>query len=158
MPIEPWLLQFDPNSKNTIWGTSIPLAVGRNRFGDARLPRDGLLRRTDGEELVVYESWEADRPWWSEAIAAYPQQGVGVRFRPLVHARLDDPDGEGDGQGDDDGILPFEPPPIPPQPLGNPKTPRDNNSKPKPKPTKKPEEKKPPAPAPAPGTGPKTGG
>ncbi|MFN0207219.1 MAG: hypothetical protein ACKVS6_13020 [Planctomycetota bacterium] len=159
MPPEPWLLQFDPkNGKNTMWGTSIPLAVGRNRFGDARLPRDGVLRRTDGEELVVYESWDADRPWWSEAIAAYPQQGVGVRFRPLVHARQNDPEiDDNDGQEDNDGILPFEPPPLPPQPIGNPKTPRDTNSKPKP--TKKPEEKKPaPAPAPAPGTGPKTGG
>jgi hypothetical protein len=160
LPEEPWTLAFDPKgARNTLWGTALPLAVGRNLHGDSRAARDGIVRRTDGEELIAYEFWESDRPWWSEGFVIYPEQNFGVRFRPLVHSRVQDPDAT-DNNNDNDGVLPFDPPPPPPQPLGNPKTPRNNSppkSKPKPE-SNKPEPRKPPAPAPAPGTGPKTGG
>lgn len=158
LPEEPWKLDLDPrNGKNNIWGTAVSLAIGRNKYGDSRIPRDGIVRRTDGEELVAYESWEIDRPWWSEAIAAYPRQGVGVRFRPLVHAKLNDPNANDNNPAEDD-YLPFEPPPPPPQPRGNPKTPRPPTNNPKPKPKPQPEPGKTPAPPPPTPTSPKTGG
>ncbi|MBI3819587.1 MAG: hypothetical protein HY286_12910 [Planctomycetes bacterium] len=157
LPEEPWKLAHDPrNGKNSLWGTPVTFSVGRNRYGDSRVSRDGIIRRTDGEEVVAYESWEIDRPWWSEAIAAYPQQGVGVRFRPLVHGKLNDVDANGNVQDDD--ILPFEPPPPPPQPKGNPVTPRPTPSPAKPKPKPQNGNPKPPAPPPPTPSGPKTGG
>jgi hypothetical protein len=158
LPEEPWKLTLDPRAaKGVQWGHVMGFALGRNKFGENRPPRDGIVRRTDGEELLTLEAWELDNPWWSEAIAAYPQQRLGVRFRQLVHSKLETDPSEGDGNPDPDDLLPFRPPPPPPQPSGNPKT----KSKPpsdSPPPKAKPPAKKPPAPPPpAPGT-PKTGG
>lgn len=157
MPREPWKLAWDlKENKNGLWGTPVSLAIGRNRHGDARISRDGIVRRTEGEEIVAYEYWEPELPWWSEAMVAYPKQGVGVRFRPLVHARLPEPDADANNNNEAD-LLPFLPPPPPPQPRGNPKTPTPPPAKPKPKP--QPEKPSTPAPAPPPVTGgPKTGG
>ena len=142
---------MDPRAaKSAWWGSPMAFAVGRNRHGDNRPPRDCVVRRTDGEELLSYEAWEVDRPWWTEAISAYPLQRVGVRFRPLVHTRFES-NGTGDGQGEND-LLPFLPPPIPPQPNGNPKTAPNPNPKTKKSRSPIPQEKPTPGPPP-PGTG-----
>ena len=160
LPEEPWKITMDPRAaKSAWWGSPMAFAVGRNRHGDNRPPRDCVVRRTDGEELLSYEAWEVDRPWWTEAISAYPLQRVGVRFRPLVHTRFES-NGTGDGQGEND-LLPFLPPPIPPQPNGNPKTAPQPKPQDKEKQKPDPPKKKPtpgPPPPPEPGSTPKTGG
>lgn len=159
LPEEPWKLAMDPKGpRQGLWGTPVSLWIGRNKYGDARAHRDGIVRRTDGEELLVYESWEVDRPWWSEAIAAYPTQGVGARFRPLVHAKLPSIENSENNNNDNNDILPFEPPPPPPQPRGNPRTPRADPKPPKAKPKDPGDGKKVPPPPPPIPTGPKTGG
>lgn len=150
LPEEPWNVPLDPReARSAQWGRAMEFAVGRSRDGDQRPPRDCVVRRSDGEELLALEAWEMNRPWWSEAVVAYALQNVGVRFRQVVHSKLEV--GTGDGTED---LLPFKPPPPPPQPSGNPRTkpgPPGAPSKPKPEPAK------PAPPPPAPGT-PKTGG
>jgi len=140
LPEEPWKipLVLGPG-RSPLWGSPTPLALGRNRFGDARLPRDAIVRRSDGEEVIAYEEWVGDGAWWDQAFAAFPKQGFGVRFRPLVHGKVvDSAPGE---------PIAFDPPEPPPQPKPNPKThdrpPKEKDKKPEP-------EKKPPAPPPPP--------
>lgn len=155
LPEEPWKIAFDPKRASAMgWGTPTGFVTGRGQFGDARMPRQGILRRTDGEELIAFEEWEPDASWWSAAICVFPQQNLGARFRPLVHT----PEEEiviGDAEATE--VIPFDPPPPPPQPQGNPKT-----LPPKARPTKPPKKADPdpkkPAPPPAPTGGPVTGG
>ncbi len=160
LPEEPWTIAFDLGGKRKkLWGTPTALAFGRSRFGDTRMPRNGVLRRTDSEELVAYEDWEADASWWTFAFAAYPKQGFGVRFRPLVH--VPPPELSGDGNGSPGDVLPFAPPQPPPQPKANPKTAQPSKppkNTPKPKPDPKPAPPKPPVPTGGPTTGPGSGG
>src|SRR5262245_17869430 len=141
LPGEPWTIPFDVKSgRGGLWGTPSTLAIGRNRYGDARMPREGIVRRCDGEEVVAYEAWDVEGSWWSEAMSVYPQQGFGVRFRPLVHGPL----GRGAGES-----IPYEPPPPPPQPKIDPKSKaKPPREKPKPDPEPKPPAPPPPKPGP----------
>jgi hypothetical protein len=161
LPEEPWKVVLDPRApKHQIWGHAMAFAVGRNGRGDQRPPRDAIVRRTDGEELLALEAWEVERPWWSEAVVAYPEQNVGARFRQLIHTKVDQ---EYNIEGTfEEELLPFLPPPPPPQPTKNPTTPKAPGKEKPPK--QKPPEKKPDPPSgpstpPAPGgSAPKTGG
>ena len=119
------------------------------------MAREGVLRRSDQDEMLAYEYWEPDASWFSAAVSIFPKQQLGLRFRPLVHTPAEEiVDAEGDEQGE---VIPFDPPPPPPQPQGTPRTQPLKPRPAKPKKPSKPAEPKPDAP-PVPGTGPKTGG